>query len=124
MHGFMTMIASAVLGAIIGMVLNIVSARRQNGKNASEEANGSRTEPRDASAPLLGEYLLCLFLPKELRKNLSGDLAAEYIEICNKFGKRRADFWFYTQVLISLQPILAKWGLFGWLAEIMRRIAH
>lgn len=71
------------------------------------------------------------FLPKKVREPLLGDLEEEYHEIHKQFGGRPASLWFYKQVLTSLWPMLrasgrtlAKWGLLGWLEEIIRRIAH
>ena len=65
-----------------------------------------RTAIREG-VPSAAEYLLYLFLPTNDRKCLPGDLAEEYATyIVPKFGRRRADFWYWKQVITSIWPIL------------------
>ena len=56
--------------------------------------------------PKGAEYLLCLFLPRETRSYLIGDLAEEYSTISEDYGLQKAKFWYYTQVLTSLWPLI------------------
>jgi hypothetical protein len=67
------------------------------------------------SPPPSAEYLLLLLLPKNIAVNLIGDLNERYQYITETNLKRRtgiffANFWYWTQVLISIPPLL-KWRL-------------
>lgn len=89
-------------------------------KGISEKAVNS--EP-----PKSAEFLAYLFLPKSDREVLLGDLTEEYRSVVAKFGQRRAQFYFYKQVVWSIWPLarkaFIKWGLFGWVMELIRRIS-
>jgi hypothetical protein len=89
-------------------------------KGISEKAVNS--EP-----PKSAEYLAYLVLPKYDREILLGDLTEEYPSVVAKFGQREAQFYFYKQVVWSIWPLarkaFIKWGLFGWLVELIRRIS-
>jgi hypothetical protein len=78
--------------------------------------------------PKFGEYLLYLFLRKHERDPLLGDLEEEYREVYAKFGRRKAQFWYYAQVVRSLAPLskraiqsLVKWGIVAWVGDVIRR---
>ena len=79
-----------------------------------------------ARPPFNAEYLLYLFLGKEEREAVIGDLLEEYSEILERFNKRRADIWFYKQVGGSLLPLLRRTilriGAVVWLGRILRRL--
>lgn len=72
------------------------------------------------------EYLLYLFLRNEDRDVVIGDLIETYGKVLKRFDKRRADFWFYKQVIGSLWPLLkraaVKIGALVWLGHILRRL--
>lgn len=76
--------------------------------------------------PVTAEYLLYLFLGKEERDVLIGDLIEEYGKIKQRFTKQRADIWYYKQVGGSLFPLarrtLLKMGALVWLGRILRRL--
>lgn len=69
--------------------------------------------------PRLSEFLLYLFLSKSERVNLIGDTEEEFSEVFEKFGRRKANFWFRKQVFDSLWPLiwrsLKKASLIVWL---------
>jgi len=76
--------------------------------------------------PFNAEYILYLVLQKGEREEIVGDLIETYAELCDRFDKRRADLWFYKQVIGSLLPLLRrailKVGAFVWLGRILRRL--
>lgn len=82
----------------------------------------------DAFPPVAGEKLFLLILSREERKtNILGDLAEEYSELAQKFGRRFATIWYYKQAAASASPFLhkiAKWGLFLSVGELVRRLTH
>jgi hypothetical protein len=75
--------------------------------------------------PRLGEYALFLFLSKQDRINIPGDLEEEYRHIESKFGARPATIWYYKQVATSIAPLLRKcfikWVTIAWVEEWVRR---
>lgn len=56
------------------------------------------------SHPLNGEFLLYLLLSKNDSKATANDLEERWGKIKKKFGVRRANFWYWTQVIRSLWP--------------------
>ena len=55
--------------------------------------------------PKAPEYLLYLFLTRDNRKAMFGDLEEEFrTEILTRFGARRARLWFWWQVVRSVWP--------------------
>jgi hypothetical protein len=91
---------------------------------AEIEAAGERSVSGEPPKP--AEYLAYLFLPKADRETLLGDLTEEYPALAVKFGRRGAQFYFYKQVIWSIWPLvrktIVKWGLFGWVVELIRKI--
>lgn len=82
-------------------------------------------EAEDVSAPpRFAEYLLYLFIPKLQRQNLLGDLQEEYLEVSERFGKKRATFWFYKQVGTSLWPLFRRSIIKGWLYGLAAEVIH
>jgi hypothetical protein len=81
----------------------------------------------DQRPPKFAEYLL-YFLPKKDREPLLGDLEEEYREIYEKFGRRKAAFWYYCQVMMSFLPYIVRGikqlvglGVVGWAGNAIRR---
>jgi hypothetical protein len=74
--------------------------------------------------PLNAEYLFYLFMTPQNCYAFVGDLEERYRLICRKFGRRRADFWYWTQTAMSLGPVVWAWakkivlkpvlGIAGW----------
>ena len=60
--------------------------------------------------PKLGHYLLVIFLPRRDRISLPGDLTEEYKEYLAMFGKRKAEIWYWKQVVTSVAPIIRAWA--------------
>jgi hypothetical protein len=85
-----------------------------------------RQPTQDARPPFNAEYLLYLFLHRDEREGVIGDLAESYGVVVERFNKRRADIWFYKQVAGSLFPIfrryLLKIGTVVWLGRMLRRL--
>jgi hypothetical protein len=61
--------------------------------------------------PTAAEFVLHLFLPKQDRQVMIGDLIEEYKLMFSRFGKPCADFWFCTQVIRSVWPLLKRAAL-------------
>ena len=62
------------------------------------------TKRLNRNPPVSGEYLLYLFLSKKDSEAVAGDLEERWRKIKKKFGVRRANFWYWTQVVRSLWP--------------------
>lgn len=81
----------------------------------------------DKHPPKFAEYLL-YFLPKKNREPLLGDLEEEYHDIYARFGKSKAEFWYWGQVVRSFWPLITnalkqivRWGVLGWVGDVIRR---
>jgi hypothetical protein len=66
--------------------------------------------PRQRALPKNAEFLFYLFLDPQNCDALVGDLEERYRLIREKFGRRRANFWYWTQALQSVGPIVWAWG--------------
>jgi len=58
--------------------------------------------------PFEAEYVLYLILDREERAAVIGDLIEEYRLMLRRFGRRRADLWFYKQVIFSIWPFVRR----------------
>jgi hypothetical protein len=92
--------------------------------NLMERRAKARLQP-----PKHAAYLLYIFLPKKDRDPLLGDLEEDYHRLLKEFGPRRARTFYYTQVAWSIGPIIwraikkiAKWGVFGAIAQFVARL--
>ena len=63
------------------------------------------TEPKSVLPPVNAEFLFYLFLDSKLCDALVGDLEERYQLIHEKFGARRANLWYWVQVMTSVGPI-------------------
>ena len=83
--------------------------------------------PPKREPPKAAELLAYFFLSRADRQIILGDLIEEYPDNVVKFGSRWAKAIFYAHVFASLWPrfrkLIVKWGLFGWVAEVIRRIS-
>jgi len=53
------------------------------------------------------EYLLYFFLPKHDRESIPCSLEEEYRNIIlPKFGRRKADWWYWKEVVCSIAPLI------------------
>jgi transcriptional regulator with XRE-family HTH domain len=62
----------------------------------------------DSTLPKLGEFLIYLFVPREDRVEVMGDLEEEYATVKSKFGLRAARIFFYKQVFTSISPFISE----------------
>jgi hypothetical protein len=89
-------------------------------------AKVSRLSDSASRPPFNAEYLLFLFVRREERDVVIGDLLECHHRMIHRFGKRRADFWFYKQVAGSLWPLfrraVVRFGTVVWLGRILRRL--
>jgi transcriptional regulator with XRE-family HTH domain len=58
--------------------------------------------------PRLGEMLLYYFLSSDERDAFIGDLEEKYAVIESEFGTTSAEFFFYTEVLNSMSPLIVR----------------
>jgi hypothetical protein len=58
---------------------------------------------------LNAEFLLYLFLDSKNCDAVVGDLQERYSLVCEKYGRRRANFWYWTQAIRSVGPIVLAW---------------
>lgn len=68
------------------------------------------TGPKGFDPPVDAEFLFYLFMTPQNCDALVGDLEERYKLIHKKFGRRRANFWYWTQTVMSLGPIVWAWG--------------
>jgi hypothetical protein len=59
--------------------------------------------------PRNAEFLFYLFLDKKHCEALVGDLEERYLLIFKKFGKHKADFWYWTESVQSVGPVVWAW---------------
>src|SRR5262249_53715933 len=59
--------------------------------------------------PSVVQFLFYLFLDPQNCDALVGDLEERYRLIRKKFGKRKADFWYWTQAIHSVCPVAWRW---------------
>jgi hypothetical protein len=92
------------------------------------QVNGTTQAPVYYHPPRFAEYLLYIFISRAERIYLLGDLSEDYEEILSKFGKRRADLWFYKQTVLSLRPLVGRaissLRFIGWVVEIIRHVSN
>jgi len=97
--------------------LGIVPVRSTPPENTSRS---NLTRP-----PFNAEYVLYLLLRREERDEIVGDLIEAYGKVLKRFDKRRADMWFYKQVIGSLVPLfwraVLRIGALVWVGRVLRR---
>lgn len=86
-----------------------------------------RSKPiKPSRPPFNAEYLLYLFLHKDERDSVIGDLIESHAQVVARFNKRRGDIWFYKQVAFSLFPLVCravlKIGGLVRLGRVLRRL--
>jgi hypothetical protein len=59
--------------------------------------------------PRSAEFLFYLFLDAQNCDALVGDLEERYRLILKTFGQRRANFWYWTQAIRSVRPLVWAW---------------
>jgi hypothetical protein len=69
-----------------------------------------RTPSNRKAQPLNAEFLFYVFFDAKNCDAIVGDLEERYNLILKKFGKRRADFWYWTQAIRSVAPVVWAWA--------------
>lgn len=96
---------------------------RKTGNQRSVDSLDTRAHERSTGPPKWAEGVIFFLAPKDLREILPGDLEEEYYEkILPRFGERVARYWYWTQVLFSIGPML-RGHLLNWLGLRIRRNA-
>jgi hypothetical protein len=99
----------------------VISSKSRRTPDEIENLGSATSRP-----PANAEYLLHLVLQKEERDAVIGDLNEEYGYILNRFGRPRADIWFYKQVFQSVWPFLrraiARAATVVWLSRLLRQL--
>jgi len=75
-----------------------------------EWIRSTRNAAQGTNLPSNAEFLFYLFLDAQDCDALVGDLEERYGFIRKKFGMRRANFWYWTQALHSVVPIIWAWA--------------
>ena len=92
-------------------------------------AGAKRLEAEGADGPpTLATYMLYLCLSKQNADAMQGDLDEGYRDMEVRFGRRRAQVWYWKEVAVSVWPLLnnlvdklVRWGIGGWIADLFRR---
>lgn len=69
-----------------------------------------RSTPASKCPPANAEFLFFLFLDAQNCDAFVGDLEERYKLIRKKFGRRRANFWYWSQTVMSLGPLVWAWA--------------
>jgi hypothetical protein len=76
---------------------------------AVSSQSGTKARKPKCAPPINAEFLFYIFMTPQKCDAFVGDLEERYKLIHKKFGKGRADFWFWTQTVLSLRPIVWAW---------------
>ena len=99
-------IVQKMMPVLVSLVLVWITAK---GMLVGDTTGG--TKPKGSPRPPLNaEYLFYLFMSRQNCDAFVGDLEERYKLIHKKFGRRRANFWYWTQTITSLGPIVWAWG--------------
>lgn len=92
---------------------------------ASDHVSYDELFPIQPEPPKPAEVLAYFFLSRTDRQIILGDLVEEYPDNVVKFGPGWAKAIFYAHVFAGLwlrfRKFIIRWGLFGWVLEIIRR---
>lgn len=69
---------------------------------------GKPSIPTTLVPPINAEFILHIFLKRDELDAVVGDLLEKYKKIWERFGPRRAKFWFYSEIARSLWPLLKR----------------
>jgi hypothetical protein len=95
----------ALLGVATGTGVLVAGCRRLHRLPANPTI---RRQP--VSPPLNAEFLFYLFMTPQNCDALVGDLEERFKLIHKRFGRRRANFWYWTQTVMSIWPIAWAWA--------------
>ena len=68
------------------------------------------TDSPTPESPINAEFLFYLFMTPGNCDAIVGDLEERYRKTYKKFGRRRANFWYWTQTAMSLASVALEWG--------------
>lgn len=74
---------------------------------ASEIAAQLTTESKP-QPPVNAEFILHLLLRRDEQDAVIGDLLERYPKKCERLGERRAQFWFYGEIVRSIWPLIKR----------------
>jgi hypothetical protein len=80
---------------------------------AANSQNDLGVRKQKYAPPLNAEFLFYLFMTPQDCDALVGDLEERYKLIHKRFGRRRANFWYWTQAVTSVGPIVWAWAKKG-----------
>jgi len=90
-----------VAGGTIGHASSSWMSRRR--ARLGQDGNSSATTPVNA------QFLFYFFLDTPTCDGLVGDLEERYSIIQGKFGTRRANLWYWKEVIRTVGPIVSSW---------------
>ena len=92
------------------LLLSGRSGGRERAARAVAYAHYAQHKAIRRRPPRGAELLFYVFTSRDACDALVGDLEERYKLIHKKFGHRRADFWYWTQTVTSMRPIVWAWG--------------
>lgn len=121
----------SVVGVILASITSVTIIRTiANTKRRQTSRRRIRIQSGDEIkkiVPPFGEYLLYLFLTRQERITLIGDLTEEFVGVYLKFGETKSRIWYYKQVFTSLWPLIKRfifrWGFLGIVWRVFKRFA-
>lgn len=114
--------------AVNEQVISLMRAGRHRNKKQDRPSNPVPLKAATdiSQPPINAEFALCLFLREQEHDAFIGCLTERYGCMVEKFGKRRADIWYYAEVARSLSPLVRRFGAkaikLAILGEWIRRI--
>jgi hypothetical protein len=111
---------------LLQALAKIVNSAGISAELVSVERLETKTHDLPPTAPpKFGQYLLYLFLSRERREDVAGDLQEEYPIVRCEFGRWGAWAWYWSQVIRSIQPLawsrLIKLASVAKLLDLIRR---
>jgi hypothetical protein len=119
---------STATGAVAVVRVAVFVKRVMVGLARPLKPRAKRAKTKRAVPPAAAHFLLYLFLPKEYRAPMIGDLVEEFEEdLLPVFGVRCARIWFWKQTITSIWPVvkrtLMKLAGLGLVEQIWKRLS-
>ena len=118
--------AIGVTSASITILLTYLTWRKTKNRRLRGQAQPQdNLEPKIHSPAAIAELILHLLLKDDEAEAVGGDLQERYSKKVERFGKRGAYIWLWSQVLRSIWPLLKRFftaGGFLAAAEFIRRL--
>jgi hypothetical protein len=110
-HGLLIGSAISFLYWISATALKLESVLARFDKDTERKSARRPIAPLNkVTPPLNAEFLFHVFMTPQSCDALLGDLEERYKLINKKFGRRRANLWYWTQTVTSLAPIVWAWA--------------